>query len=105
MVLAPPAHDLSHPAFSNLFVQTQLVRDRQAILCTRRPRSSEEKPPWTVVADKHPRNKASMGDKYGIRGIPAFVLIGQDGKVATVNCRGQALGKNLEKLLGKGAAK
>ncbi len=48
VVLAPPAQDLSHPAFSNLFVQTELVRDRQAILCTRRPRSAEEKPPWMM---------------------------------------------------------
>ena len=48
MVLALPAQDLSHPAFSNLFVQTELVRDRQAILCTRRPRSAEEKPPWMM---------------------------------------------------------
>ncbi len=48
VVLALPAHDLSHPAFSNLFVQTELVRDRQAILCTRRPRSAEEKPPWMM---------------------------------------------------------
>ena len=48
VVLAPQAHDLAHPAFSNLFVQTELVRDRQAILCTRRPRSAEERPPWMV---------------------------------------------------------
>ena len=44
----PAAHDLAHPAFSNLFVQTELVRNRQAILCTRRPRSAEERPPWLV---------------------------------------------------------
>src|SRR4029450_1564499 len=48
VVLAVAAHDLSHPAFSNLFVQTELVRDRQAILCTRRPRSAEETPPWMM---------------------------------------------------------
>src|SRR5204863_7226486 len=46
VVLAPRAQDLAHPAFSNLFVQTELVPDRQAILCTRRPRSAEERPPW-----------------------------------------------------------
>ncbi|QOV88421.1 glycoside hydrolase family 94 protein [Humisphaera borealis] len=46
VVLAARSQDLAHPAFSNLFVQTELVRDRQAILCTRRPRSAEEKPPW-----------------------------------------------------------
>ena len=48
VVLALASHDLSHPAFSNLFVQTELVRNRQAILCTRRPRSAGEKPPWLL---------------------------------------------------------
>jgi cyclic beta-1,2-glucan synthetase len=48
VVLAPPAADAAHPAFSNLFVQTQLVRPRQAILCTRRPRSAAERPPWMI---------------------------------------------------------
>ncbi|MEX2118409.1 MAG: glucoamylase family protein [Pirellulales bacterium] len=48
VVLAQQGQDLSHPAFSNLFVQTELVPDRQAILCTRRPRSADERPPWMV---------------------------------------------------------
>ncbi|HZL20943.1 MAG TPA: glucoamylase family protein [Polyangia bacterium] len=48
VVLAPQGQDLAHPAFSNLFVQTELVRPRQAILCTRRPRSAGERPPWMV---------------------------------------------------------
>ncbi|MBA4416804.1 MAG: cyclic beta 1-2 glucan synthetase [Syntrophus sp. (in: bacteria)] len=46
VVLASPAQDALHPAFSNLFVQTEIIRDRSAILCTRRPRSIEEKSPW-----------------------------------------------------------
>jgi cellobiose phosphorylase len=46
VVLAPPAADALHPAFSNLFIQTKVLRLRQAILCTRRPRSREEHPPW-----------------------------------------------------------
>jgi cyclic beta-1,2-glucan synthetase len=46
VVLATQAQDESHPAFSNLFVQTELIRERQAIYCTRRPRSAEEQPPW-----------------------------------------------------------
>ena len=45
-MLAPPAADESHPAFSNLFVQTQINHPRHAILCTRRPRSVEEETPW-----------------------------------------------------------
>ncbi len=46
VVLAPPASDTLHPAFSNLFVQTQILEQRQAILCTRRPRSRDEHAPW-----------------------------------------------------------
>ncbi|TMH37344.1 MAG: cyclic beta 1-2 glucan synthetase, partial [Betaproteobacteria bacterium] len=46
VVLAPAAADALHPAFSNLFVQTEIVRERHAILCTRRPRSLEEQVPW-----------------------------------------------------------
>ncbi len=46
VVLATQAQDEAHPAFSNLFVQTELIRSRQAIYATRRPRSAEERPPW-----------------------------------------------------------
>jgi cyclic beta-1,2-glucan synthetase len=46
IVLAPIAADALHPAFSNLFVQTEIIRDRQAILCSRRPRSHNEITPW-----------------------------------------------------------
>ena len=46
VVLAPSAADALHPAFSNLFVQTEIIRERRAILCTRRPRSLEEQAPW-----------------------------------------------------------
>ncbi|HEU5217108.1 MAG TPA: protein ndvB, partial [Gemmatimonadales bacterium] len=46
VVLAPPAADALHPAFSNLFIQTEILRQRQAILCTRRPRSATDFVPW-----------------------------------------------------------
>jgi cyclic beta-1,2-glucan synthetase len=46
VVIAPPAADVLHPAFSNLFVQTEILRDCCAILCTRRPRSRGEQAPW-----------------------------------------------------------
>lgn len=48
VVLAPQAQDESHPAFNNLFVQTEINPARKAIVCTRRPRSSGENPPWMV---------------------------------------------------------
>jgi cyclic beta-1,2-glucan synthetase len=48
VVLATQAQDESHPAFSNLFVQTEIVRPHNALFCTRRPRSAEELPPWMI---------------------------------------------------------
>jgi cyclic beta-1,2-glucan synthetase len=48
VVLAIPAADTAHPAFSNLFVQTEFARPSSAILCTRRARSQEERPPWLL---------------------------------------------------------
>lgn len=61
---------------------------------------AKEKPPWTVVADRHPQNQTPMATKYGIRGIPAFVLVGPDGNVLAVNCRGPRLGQELAKIFG-----
>ena len=49
VVLAPPVADAIQPSFGNLFVQTSIQRDRQAILCTRRPRSLDEHSPWGCV--------------------------------------------------------
>ena len=46
VVLAPQDSDALHPAFSNLFVQTEIVRRQHAILCHRRPRSQGENGPW-----------------------------------------------------------
>ena len=46
VVLAPAAAEALHPAFSNLFVQTEIIDPRRAILCTRRPRSLDESAPW-----------------------------------------------------------
>ncbi len=43
VVLAPGAADLAHPAFSNLFVETTAVVERDALLCTRRPRSGTDR--------------------------------------------------------------
>ena len=46
VVLAPFNSDIAHPAFSNLFVQTEILPASQAILCTRRARAPGENPPW-----------------------------------------------------------
>ncbi|HEY2345793.1 MAG TPA: glucoamylase family protein [Xanthomonadaceae bacterium] len=46
VVLAPTATDASHPAFGNLFVQSELVRAKQAILCHRRPQAEHDPERW-----------------------------------------------------------
>ena len=48
VVLAPPAADAQAPAFGNLFVQTEILPDRRAILCSRRPRSQNDPVPWML---------------------------------------------------------
>jgi cyclic beta-1,2-glucan synthetase len=63
VVLAAQAADEAHPAFSNLFVQTEFVRGAAAILCTRRARTAEENPPWML-----------------------HLLVGQDGVQGEVSC-------------------
>ncbi|MFA6290446.1 MAG: glucoamylase family protein, partial [Victivallales bacterium] len=46
VVLAEGAADMAHPVFNSLFIQTELIPEKSAILCTRRPRSEEEAAPW-----------------------------------------------------------
>jgi cyclic beta-1,2-glucan synthetase len=46
IVLAPAQSDRAHPAFSNLFVQTEWLPRSQAILAGRRPRSQDERTVW-----------------------------------------------------------
>jgi cyclic beta-1,2-glucan synthetase len=46
VALAAPAADALHPAFSKLFVQTEILRSKRAVLCTRRPRAQGEQPGW-----------------------------------------------------------
>ncbi|MBL9167565.1 MAG: hypothetical protein JNN07_07470 [Verrucomicrobiales bacterium] len=63
VVLANPAADAAHPAFSNLFVQTEFARASSSILCTRRARSQDERPPWLL-----------------------HLLLGQGGELGEVSC-------------------
>jgi len=48
LVLAPPAADTAHAAFSKLFVQTEYVAKLGALLATRRPRAPDEPAIWTA---------------------------------------------------------
>jgi cyclic beta-1,2-glucan glucanotransferase len=46
VVLASAADDAAHPAYSNLFVQTEIISDQQAILCNRRSGALAYEAPW-----------------------------------------------------------
>ncbi len=59
VVLAPAAADVLHPAFSNLFIQTEILHSGSAILCHRRPRSQDESSPWMFHALVVRRGSAS----------------------------------------------
>ncbi len=62
---------------------------------------TKENPPWQVVADRHPQNPESMSAKFGIRSIPTLLLVGPDGKVIDVNCRGTRLEAKLQTIFGR----
>jgi len=46
VVLAPGPADSAHPAFSKLFVETEIMKAKQAILCSRRKRSENDEKPY-----------------------------------------------------------
>jgi cyclic beta-1,2-glucan synthetase len=46
VVLSPAAADSAHPAFSKMFVQTEFVAERGALLATRRQREPGQAPLW-----------------------------------------------------------
>ncbi len=48
IALATQAADAAHPAFQNLFVQTEFVPEIGALLATRRPRSGDEQRTWVA---------------------------------------------------------
>jgi cyclic beta-1,2-glucan synthetase len=62
ITMAPPLADAAHPAFSNLFVQTEFDPAMKAILATRRARSAHEAPVWMahlLVTDRHASGEVS----------------------------------------------
>ncbi|HEX8141257.1 MAG TPA: glucoamylase family protein [Pyrinomonadaceae bacterium] len=48
VVIAPPAADAAHPAFSNLFVETEFFAAENALIARRRPRSSKDEPVYAA---------------------------------------------------------
>ena len=48
VVLAAPAADAAHQAFSNLFIETEFFAGENALLAHRRQRSQEDRPIWGI---------------------------------------------------------
>ncbi len=46
VALAPPATDDAHPAFNKLFIETEIVSERRALLCRKRPGGADPDEPW-----------------------------------------------------------
>ncbi|WP_374618204.1 GH36-type glycosyl hydrolase domain-containing protein [Pandoraea sp.] len=61
VVLAPMATDAAHPAFSNLFIQTEYLPDLHGLVAMRRPRSDADTPVWAA----HVLASATHGDTVG----------------------------------------
>ncbi len=59
IVLATPAADVAHPAFSNLFIETEFIREENSLIARRRPRSPND----PVVYAVH--TIATEGDAVG----------------------------------------
>ncbi len=63
IVLAAAADDLAHPAFGKLFVETEYLPERTALLCSRRPRAADEPGLWAVhvlsLEGPHPGARSS----------------------------------------------
>jgi thiol-disulfide isomerase/thioredoxin len=62
---------------------------------------------WPTLIDTKPENLGwnnPIAQYYGISGIPAVILLNQEGKVVSLNARGEELGKLLKDLLGPATA-
>jgi len=57
----------------------------------------KEEVTWTICRDAD--SPTRMAEYYGVRGIPTMILVGRDGKVISLNARGEALGSLVEKAL------
>ena len=59
--------------------------------------------PWIILADEKRKEAGliTMADRFAINSIPYHILIDRDGKVVSVEARGEKLEAELERLLGK----
>ena len=73
-----------------------LDQDRQAL----EKFVADQKVPWPILFEESEGDgwQHPLATFYGISGIPTVILIGRDGKVITLNARGERLGAELSKL-------
>jgi len=64
VALAEPRAEEAHPVFSNLFLQTEIVAEKAAVLVSRRSPGAQEPPPWMF------QTLVVLGDTDGER--PSF---------------------------------
>ncbi len=100
VVMAPLNADLAHRAFSNLFVQTEILPGHGAILCRRRPREPEEDTPWMfhllavpggVGADTSYETDRARFIGRGRTAADPLAFVGLDGSTTLSNTEGPVL--------------
>ena len=60
----------------------------------------QQRLPWTTLHASGAGWEHPMAVRYGIKSIPAMFLVGKDGKVVSIDARGERLHTLLEELLG-----
>jgi thiol-disulfide isomerase/thioredoxin len=60
----------------------------------------EKEIPWTILFEQPegPGWQHPLAAYYGITGIPTVILVGRDGKVVSMDVRGEKLGEELAKI-------
>ncbi|WP_353154834.1 glucoamylase family protein [Herminiimonas fonticola] len=64
ILLAPVAADAAHPAFSNLFVETEYLHEVRGLLASRRPRKDGELRPWAAHVVALGEGSSAIGIEY-----------------------------------------
>ena len=62
-----------------------------------------EQIPWVTLFQEPGGWENEIANYYGVMAIPTVILVNKEGKVITLNARGEELGKQLELLLGDAA--
>ncbi|MBI3867247.1 MAG: cyclic beta 1-2 glucan synthetase [Verrucomicrobia bacterium] len=97
VALNSPAADQAHPAFSKLFIQTEILRPQNALLCSRRPRARGEQPPWMfhlMLVDGEEIGEVSLETdraRFLGRGRTAAAPSAMDGPASLGNSDGSVL--------------